>query len=127
MSSVKKRGGIVFFHCDGKIDWIVPDIVECGVDMLHPVQPEVMDRVEVKRKYGDKITIATGASVQKTLPFGTVEDVRKETLDAIRYLAPGGGLVYGTSHQARLECPVENMLTLYKTLRKYGKYPIKIK
>ncbi len=127
VSSVKKRGGIVFFHCDGKIDWIVPDIVECGVDMLHPVQPEVMDRVEVKRKYGDKITIATGASVQKTLPFGTVEDVRKETLDAIRYLAPGGGLVYGTSHQARLECPVENMLALYETLRKYGKYPIKIK
>ena len=127
VKSVKKWGGIVYFHTDGKIDWIVPDIVECGIDMLHPVQPEVMDRIKVKRKYGDRITIASGASVQKTLPFGTVEDVKKETLDAIKYLAPGGGLVYGTSHMARLECPIENILALYRTMRKYGKYPIRIK
>jgi hypothetical protein len=127
VSSVKKRGGIVLFHCDGKIDWIIPDIVECGVDILDPVQPEVMDRFEVKRKYGTKFTISTGASVQKTLPFGTREDVKKETLDAVTNLAPGGGLVYGTSHQARLECPVENILALYETLHKHGKYPIKTK
>jgi len=122
----KRRGKLVFFHSDGNITPIVGDLVEMGVDSLNPVQPECMDQIEVKRKYGNKITIDTGVSNQKTLPFGTPEDVRNETLNALRYLAPGGGFVYGTSHYAMYEVPIENVMMLYETCRKYGKYPIRL-
>ena len=122
----KRRGKLVFFHSDGNITPIVGDLVEIGIDSLNPVQPECMDQIEVKQKYGDKITIDTGVSNQKTLPFGTPEDVRNETLYALRYLAPGGGFVYGTSHYAMYDVPIENVITLYETCMKYGKYPIRL-
>ena len=122
----KRRGGFVQFHSDGNITPIVGDLVEIGVDILNPVQPECMDQLEVKRKYGEKITIDTGISVQKTLPHGTVDDVKKEVLHAIEHLAPGGGFIYGTSHMAMYDVPVENVVALYDTCRKYGKYPIEI-
>lgn len=122
----KRQGKLVYFHSDGNITPIVGDLVEIGIDSLNPVQPECMDQIEVKQKYGDKITIDTGVSNQKTLPFGTPEDVRNETLNALRYLAPGGGFVYGTSHYALYDVLIENVITLYETCRKYGKYPIRL-
>jgi uroporphyrinogen decarboxylase len=122
----KSRDKFVFFHSDGNITPIVDDLVEIGIDILNPVQPECMNREEVKRIYGDRITLDTGASNQKTLPFGTIDDVRNETIDALKYLAPGGGFVYGTSHQAMYDVPIKNIIELYNTLEKYGKYPIKI-
>jgi len=122
----KRRGGFVHFHSDGNITPIVGDLVEIGVDILNPVQPECMDQLEVKKNYGDEITIDTGISVQKTLPYGTVDDVRKEALHAMNHLAPGGGFIYGTSHMALYDVPVENVVALYDTCRKYGKYPISI-
>jgi uroporphyrinogen decarboxylase len=124
--ATKSRGGFVFFHSDGNITPIVGDLVEIGIDILNPVQPECMNQLEVKEKYGDKITIDTGISVQRTLPYGTVEDVKRETMDALKHLAPGGGFCYGTSHYALSDVPVENIVALYDTCRKYGKYPIRI-
>ena len=67
-----------FFHCCGKIDAIVPDIIDCGFDMLHPVQPECMSFEEVYRQYGQDIVITATLSSQKLLPFGSAEDVRRE-------------------------------------------------
>ena len=122
----KRGGGFVHFHSDGNITPIVGDLVEIGVDILNPVQPECMDQLEVKKNYGDEITIDTGISVQKTLPYGTVDDVRKEALHAMKNLAPGGGFIYGTSHMALYDVPVENVVALYDTCRKYGRYPISI-
>ena len=122
----KRRGAFVFFHSDGNIRPIVGDLVEIGIDLLNPVQPECMDRVEIKEKFGDMITLDTGASVQSTLPHGTVDDVRRETLHALKHLAPGGGFVYGTSHMAMYDVPVENILALYDTCREYGGYPIRV-
>ena len=122
----KRRGAFVYFHSDGNITPIVGDLVEIGIDILNPVQPECMDQVEVKRRYGDKITIDTGISVQRTLPFGSVDEVREEAKRALRLLAPGGGFIYGTSHYAMYDVPTQNVVTLYDICKRYGKYPIKI-
>jgi uroporphyrinogen decarboxylase len=122
----KRRGKLVYFHTDGNIHPIVGDLVEIGIDILNPVQPECMDQMEIKQKYGDKITIDTGISNQKTLPFGTPEDVRQETLHALKHLAPGGGFMYGTSHFAMHDVQLENILMVYETCKKYGAYPIDI-
>ncbi|MEM3040518.1 MAG: uroporphyrinogen decarboxylase family protein, partial [Nitrososphaerota archaeon] len=122
----KRRGKFVYFHSDGNITPIIGDLVEIGVDILNPLQPECIDQLDVKRRYGGRITIDTGVSNQRTLPFGTVDDVRKETLYALKHLAPGGGFVYGTSHYAMYDVPIENIVTLYETCRRYGTYPIRI-
>jgi hypothetical protein len=122
----KQRGKLVFFHSDGNITPIVEDLVEIGVDCLNPVQPECMNQVEIKQQYGKQITIDTGVSNQHTLPNGTPQEVRDETLHAIRHLAPGGGFVYGTSHFALYDVPIENVIALYDTMKTYGTYPISI-
>ena len=122
----KRRGKLVYFHSDGNITPIVGDLVEIGIDILNPLQPECIDQLDVKRRYGSRITIDTGISNQRTLPFGTVDDVKREALRAMKHLAPGGGFVYGTSHYAMYEVPVENIITLYETCRKYCGYPIRI-
>lgn len=123
---VKKRGGFFYFHGDGNLTPIVGDLVETGVDLMHPIQPECMDQLEIKKLYGDKITIATGVSNQCTLPFGTVEDVRREALLKLKQLAPGGGLVFGNSHYAMYETPIENVIALFETCKQYAGYPIDI-
>jgi hypothetical protein len=85
-----------------------------------------MNQIEIKQEYGDSMTIDTGISNQKTLPFGTQDDVQREVLTALKYLAPGGGFVYGTSHFALYDVPIENIITLYETLKQYGAYPINV-
>ncbi|MGI6379327.1 MAG: uroporphyrinogen decarboxylase family protein [Anaerolineae bacterium] len=123
---VKKRGGFFFFHGCGNLTPLVGDLVDVGVDLMHPLQPACMDQLEIKKLYGDKITIATGVSSQQTLPFGTVEDVRREAMFKLKHLAPGGGLVFGNSHFAMYEVPIKNVIALYEVCREYGKYPIDI-
>lgn len=83
-----------------------------------------MNQAKVKAEFGDKITICTGLSVQRTLPFGTFQDIRREVVDSISVLGTGGGLIYGTSHMAMSEVPVENIIALYETASKCGKYPL---
>jgi len=123
----KRRNGFVMFHSDGNITPIVEDLVEIGIDILNPIQPECMDQIEVKKKYGDKITLDTGISVQKTLPFGSTSEVKREALKTIKNLAPGGGFVYGTSHYALYDVPVANIIKFYDVCRRYGSYPINIR
>jgi len=67
-----------FLHSCGRIDPIVPDVVELGFDVLHPVQPECMSFEDVYRRYGDRILAAATISSQRVFPFGTAEDVRRE-------------------------------------------------
>jgi len=122
----KRRGKLVYFHSDGNITPIVGDLVEIGVDSLNPVQPECMNQLEIKRIYGDRLTLDTGISNQKTLPFGTPDDVKQEVLTALKHLAPGGGFVYGTSHFALYDVPIANLITLYETLQQFGAYPLQV-
>ena len=71
--------GVWFFlHSCGKIDPIVPDVIELGFDILHPLQPECMDFAAVYRQYGGQIAVCATISAQRILPFGTPEDVRRE-------------------------------------------------
>jgi uroporphyrinogen decarboxylase len=65
-------------HSCGGIRPIVPDIVEIGFDILHPIQPECMDFAEVYREFGRHITLCATMSSQRILPFGSPEDVRRE-------------------------------------------------
>jgi uroporphyrinogen decarboxylase len=116
-TAVKKTGRIVSLHCCGNVEAIVPDLIECGVDVFDPFQPEAMDIWKLRSQYRDRIAFWGGLSVQQTLPFGSVDQVRKETRDLLDRMAPGGGYILSPSHAVTKDVPVENILAYLDTAK----------
>ena len=84
-----------------------------------------MNPSELKKRFGDQITFwGAGIDTQYTLPFGSQKDCNQEVINNIRTLSPGGGFVFGAVHNVQPLVPVENLLTVFQTLREYGSYPI---
>jgi len=90
--------------------------------VLNPVQPEVMDPAEIKRRYGDRLAFNGTISIQKTLPFGTVDDVRREVKERIDTVGVGGGLLLAPSHVVQPEVPLENLLAFAEAAEEFGRY-----
>lgn len=124
INGLKRRGAYILYHSDGDLGPIIPDLVEIGVDILHPIQPECLDPAEIKQLYGDKLTLAGTISVQETLPYGTVEDVRKEVMTRIKTCGIGGGLILSPSSAALSDVKVQNFLAVYDVVKKFGAYPL---
>ncbi|MCM8761736.1 MAG: uroporphyrinogen decarboxylase [Candidatus Omnitrophica bacterium] len=116
-SEVKRCGKYVSIHSCGDIQEILPDLIEIGLDIFNPFQPEVMDVYKMKERYGDKLTFWGGISLQKTLSFGTPEDVRKEVIDRIEKIGKGGGYIAAPCHSITGNVPAENIDILIKTLQ----------
>mgnify|MGYP000380216032 CR=1 FL=1 len=116
----------LFIHTCGSVYDFIPDFIEMGIDILNPVQVSAknMDTKKLKEEFGDKITFwGGGCDTQRVLPFGTPRDVEKEVKRRIEDLAPGGGFVFTQVHNIQAGVPPENMMAMYKTVRKYGRYP----
>jgi len=109
----------VFMHSDGYLWPIMDDLIEIGFDIIDPIQPECMDPVEVKRRYGDRITLHGCGSLQKTLPFGTPEDCRNEVRHLIRHCGYNGGLVLRVSNAIGYDVPVENIAAWFGEARDF--------
>lgn len=123
----KKNKNIkIAFHSDGYIEPIIDDLIEVGVDLLNPIQPESMDPAYIKKRYGKKISLWGTVSTQKTLPFGTAKDVGNEVRERIKTCAPGGGFLIAPTHNIQLDTPFENIKAFYNAIKKYGSYPIKL-
>ena len=120
----KKRGHHVAHHSCGSIKPIIGDMIECGLDILNPVQPEVqdMDRRELKERFGHRLAFHGSISIQRTLPFGSPEDVRQEVRERFETLAPGGGLIFCTAHNIQADTRLENVLALFDAYRDLGRY-----
>ena len=114
-----------FIHSCGSIEPLIKEFIEAGFDILNPVQTSAagMDPRVLKSKYGDKITFwGGGIDTQRTLPFGTPEQVRREVRERIQIFAPGGGFVFNTIHNVQPRTPVENLLAMYEAFQKYRRY-----
>jgi len=121
-------GWKTFIHSCGSVEALLQDFIEAGFDILNPVQTSAanMEPRMLKAKYGDKIVFwGGGVDTQKTLPFGTPEEVKREVRDRIRVFAPGGGFVFNTVHNVQPKIPVDNVLAMYEAVREFGVYPIK--
>ena len=108
-----------FIHSCGSVIALLPDIVEAGFDILNPVQCSAagMDPQTLKDRFGDKITFwGGGVDTQKTLPFGTADEVRAEVKERIRVFGRGGGFVFNTVHNVQAGTPTENLTALYDTV-----------
>ena len=117
----------VFIHCDGAIEEILPDFIEIGVDVLNPLQTSAkgMDPQRIKQKYGKNLAFwGGGVETQTTLPFGTVDEVRREVRDRVKLLGTTSGYVFATIHNIQADIPPEKILAIYDTVSEYGKYPL---
>ncbi|MCK5094828.1 MAG: hypothetical protein KAR18_08890 [Spirochaetes bacterium] len=114
------------FHTDGYVIPIMKDLIETGVNILNPVQPQSMDPARLKRDFGKELTFWGTIDNQGTMPFGTVEDVINETKLRLKTVAPGGGLILGPSHNVQPQVPMENIMAFYDTVKKFGNYPINL-
>ena len=107
----------VIYHTDGAAMEAVDGLIDMGIDVLQALQfsAKGMDPAELKRRFGDRLCFEGGVSVQTTLPFGTVEDVRAEVEELIAVLGKGGGYVLGPSHAVQAGTPPENILAMFDT------------
>lgn len=114
-----------FIHSCGSVRALIPDFLEAGFDILNPVQCSAagMAPEELKKEFGDQVTFwGGGVDTQQTLPFGTVEDVRKEVAARLKIFGKGGGYVFNTTHNVQAGVPTENVLAMYETVRNSGRY-----
>lgn len=113
---------LVFYHGDGNMQKIIPDMIEIGVDILNPIQPECMDPVEIKKLYGDKLSFWGTLGTQTTLPFGTCEEVKSTCRMLIENVGKGGGLLLAPTHLIEPDVPFENIHAFVNAVKEVGKY-----
>ena len=99
-------------HSCGNIRALLPELIDLGFAIIHPVQPEALDVVEVKRTLGDRFTIYGGLETQRVLPDGSPEEVRALVARRLRELSPGGGFILGPAMKLQHDVPRENLLAL---------------
>lgn len=116
----------IAFHTDGNVEPILPDLIEIGLDILNPVQPQSMDPAELKKRFGDKLTFWGTLDNQYTIPFGSIQEVVDEVRTRLRTVAPGGGLIIGPAHNVQPNTPIENLSAFYRIVREEGTYPIRL-
>jgi uroporphyrinogen decarboxylase len=118
----------VFYHSDGAIDPLIPHLIEAGVDVLNPIQHACpgMERGALKQKYGDRLIFHGGIDNQAVLPFGTVEEVRRETRQCLDLLGKGGGYICCSCHNIQPGTPVENILALIETVQEEGNLTVRL-
>jgi uroporphyrinogen decarboxylase len=112
-----ERGVYVGLHSDGRIQALFPELIEIGLDIFNPLEPSVMDPMEMKKLYGDKLTFYGGVDVERTMPYGTPDEVRAEVRELAEKLGQGGGYILQTSHQVLWDTPMENIVAYIETVR----------
>ncbi len=114
----------VAHHTCGSIISLIPDFIDCGLDILNPLQPDVrgMDYKKIKAKFGNDISFHGAISIQKTMPYGSTEEVRREVQDRIEKLSANGGLILCTAHNIQADTSLENVEALFNAYREFGLY-----
>jgi uroporphyrinogen decarboxylase len=114
-----RYGAKVMHHSCGSTKIIWPDLIEAGVDIYDTVQPEAvdMDPAQLKKEFGSKICFHGTISTQKTLPFGTPEEVRQQVKERIATVGRDGGFILAPAHNLQPDTPLENILAMYDAVR----------
>jgi uroporphyrinogen decarboxylase len=110
---------LIFYHSCGHVTELIPNLIEAGVDVLDPVQPECMDFRSIFHKYGDRLSFHGTLGTQSVMPFGTPEDVRKCVFENLDIAGPAGGLYVCPTHVLEPEVPVENVEAYILACRDY--------
>jgi uroporphyrinogen decarboxylase len=113
---------VIWYHSDGNIAPIVGDLVEAGVDILNPLQPECLDVDAVYARYGRRLCLHGCMGTQSTMPFGTTDEVRERVRAVIDAYGREGGLIMAPTHVLEPDVPVENVEAFFQACREYGAF-----
>ena len=123
----KKTRARVYLHSCGSIYRFIPDVIECGIQVLNPVQVNAaeMDSARLKREFGKDLTFWGGGCDPVIMGTGTPRQVVEDVKRRIHDLAPGGGIVFGSVHNIQANVPPENSVAMFDAAREFGGYPIR--
>ena len=110
------------YHTCGNVTKLIPDFIDCGLDILQSLQPAAMDLAALKREYGKDLAFQGGIDIQQTLPRGTAAEVKAEVKHRAELLGPGGGYIFGTAHNLLPDVPTDNPVALFEAYLEYGRY-----
>lgn len=112
---IRDAGKQVWFHSCGNVTDIIGDLIDAGVNVLNPVQPQAMDVDYLAKEFGGKICFYGGVDVQGTMIHGTTQDVKDEVLHLVDIFgSKNGGYMLSTSHSIMPETPLDNIIALYE-------------
>ena len=120
-SVVHAAGKYVFIHSCGDVDEVFEDLIGIGLNCFNPFQPEVMEVESLLETYRGRLTFHGGLSTQRTLPFGTVEDVRTETKRLLE-MGARGSYIFAPAHDVEGDVPLENMLAFIELVQNQPGY-----
>ena len=116
----RSGGAHVWMHLCGNITAILPDLIDIGLNVLNPVQPQAMDVRELSREFGGKLCFNGGVDVQRTLIHGSPDDVKREVHQLVNLFGRfNGGYIGETSHSVMPETPLDNIIAMYEAFWEY--------
>ncbi len=118
------KGLPLLFHTDGKVYDVIDDLIACGVNALHPIEPKAMDIVRVKQQWGDRLCLIGNIDLGYTLTRGTPQEVDAEVRQRITECAYGGGYCVGSSNAVTNYVPLANFNAMRQAAFRYGRYPL---
>jgi uroporphyrinogen decarboxylase len=113
---VKRADKAVIIHCCGQVQELFPELIELGLDVFNPFQPEVMDAGRMKDQFGKDLTFYGGVSIQKLLPFGTPGQIRDEVRHLMDRVGRDGGFIIAPSHEMPGDIPLENLIAFIEAV-----------
>jgi len=108
-----------FIHSCGSVYQLIPDLIEAGFDVLNPVQCSAaeMEPVRLKKEFGDELVFwGGGVDTQKTLPFGTAEEVYSEVRERIDIFSENSSFIFSSIHNIQSDVPTENIIAMFKAI-----------
>ena len=114
----------VVLHSDGDLTEVMPDILACGFNALHPIEPQAMDIRALKREHGDRLCLLGNIDLAYPLGLGGPDDVRAAVKSLIEDCAEGGGLGVGSGNTVPEYVPYQNWTALREAALEFGRYPI---
>lgn len=114
----------LFFHADGDLRAILPDLAGLGLDGLHSLEPTAgMDLAEIKKAYGSRLCLMGNLDLALLAMPGATPRIAREVRKMLRAGAPGGGYIFGSSGGLMEGLPEENVVAMYRAVGKFGQYP----
>ncbi len=114
---VKSANKVAALHCCGKIDAILGDLIDIGLDIYNTVQPEVYDLKKLKKEFGNHLTFWGAISTQQTLPYVKPDELKRIVRETIDIMGQGGGYIAAPTHRVPEDVPVENVAALIEVLK----------
>jgi uroporphyrinogen decarboxylase len=108
-------------HTCGSVYALIPNLIDCGIDILNPIQPGtyMMEPDRLKRDFGDNLSFWGGIDTQHLLPNQSAEEVMAEVARVLSLMGSRGGYVLSPAHCIQSDVPAANIAAIYEGAKRY--------